>query len=146
MYQRILVPVDGSPTARSGLAEAILLGKSLRAQLRLIHALNDASLDPPELHGVCTPDLLQELRIEARASLDAAATTARDAGVDAEVAIIEHHNNLIGDVIIKEAERWQADLIAMGTHGRRGIARALLGSVAEHVVRHTPVPLLLVRS
>lgn len=146
MYQRILVPLDGSATARSGLAEAVLLGKSLGARLRVIHALSDAFLNPPELHGIRAPDFQQELRSEAQSSLDAAAIAARDAGIEVETAVIEHHNNHIGDVIIKEAERWRADLIAMGTHGRHGIARTLLGSVAEHVVRHTPVPVLLVRS
>lgn len=122
------------------------MAKTLKARLRLIHALSEASLNPPELHGVHAPDFLQELRAEAQARLDAAAGVAREAGIDAEAAIIEHHTNRIGDVIVREAERWQADLIAMGTHGRRGVARALLGSVAEHVLRHAPVPVLLVRS
>jgi len=146
MYQRILVPVDGSDTAGSGLAEAIRLAADQHAQVRLVYVLSDAYLDPLVLHGVMTPDPVEELRTKAQAVLNSGAKEAHDAGVGAETAILEHHRYEIGDAIIKEAVRWQSDLIVMGTHGRRGIARTVLGSDAEYVVRHTPVPVLLVRA
>lgn len=146
MYQRILVPVDDSVTAQQGLAEAIQLAADQRAQVRVVHVLSDVHLTALPAHGLATDQALQSLRHAAGAILERAAAAARSAGVGAETAVIEQHRYQIGEAIVKEAEHWQADLIVMGTHGRRGIARAVLGSDAEYVLRHTPVPVLLVRA
>jgi len=62
------------------------------------------------------------------------------------VVLVEAMGGQAGDYIIREARQWRADLIVCGTHGRRGIRRLVLGSDAEYIVRHTPVPVLLVRS
>jgi nucleotide-binding universal stress UspA family protein len=70
---------------------------------------------------------------------------AQERGIDADTVL---HNNLGGrvcDVIVKEVVSWKADLIVIGTHGRRGAGRLLLGSDAERVLRLAPVPVLLVR-
>lgn len=146
MYQRILVPVDESATAQHGLAEAIQLAADQRAQVRVVHVLSDAHLTAPLAYGLAADQALQSLHRAATEILEHAAAAARAVGVGAETAVIEQHRHQIGEAIVKEAEHWQADLIVMGTHGRRGVARAVLGSDAEYVLRHTPVPVLLVRA
>jgi len=146
MYQRILVPIDASDTAQKGLAEAIQLATDQKARVRVVHVVSDAYLTAPAAHGFATGVALYSLQHEAAEMLGHAAAAARSAGVHGETAVIDYHRYQIGEAIIKEAERWQADLIVMGTHGRRGIARAVLGSDAEYVLRHTPVPVLLVRA
>lgn len=146
MYQRILVPVDASAPAQQGLAEAIQLAADQHAQLRVVHVLSDPPLNAPLPHGLATDQALQSLHQAATKILEHAADTARAVGVGAETAVIEQHRHQIGEAIVKEADHWQADLIVMGTHGRRGVARAVLGSDAEYVLRHTPVTVLLVHA
>jgi nucleotide-binding universal stress UspA family protein len=66
--------------------------------------------------------------------------------VKADIRMLDSHALRVCDVIVDEAKKWRADLIVMGTHGRRGMTRMLLGSDAEGVLRNTPVPVLLVRA
>jgi nucleotide-binding universal stress UspA family protein len=70
----------------------------------------------------------------------------RGTGVAVETVLLGARGNRVADLIVKQAKKWHADLIVLGTHGRRGVARVLMGSDAEIVVRETPVPVLLVRS
>ena len=76
--------------------------------------------------------------------LDAAATTRR-AGIVVDTALVEAPDVQVGECVVRKAREYQADLIVCGTHGRRGIRRLLMGSDAEYIVRHSPVPVLLVR-
>ena len=77
--------------------------------------------------------------------LDAASKVALKQGVKAAASLVESRGRPVSDVILDEARKWRADLIVMGTHGRRGVNRLLLGSDAERVLRSAPVPVLLVR-
>ena len=70
--------------------------------------------------------------------------SARAMGLKASTVLAENTGGRVADALIAEAKRWHADLIVMGTHGRRGVKRALLGSDAELVIRYSPVPVLLV--
>jgi len=146
MYQNILVPVDGSVTARRGLDEAVKIAKSHGSRLRLLHVLNEVvltGLDPhPTLFTAATLDSLRE---GGRAVLSTAAGAVREQGLSAELELQECWGRRASDVIVEQAEQWPADLIVMGTHGRRGLRRLALGSDAEMVVRGAPVPVLLVR-
>jgi nucleotide-binding universal stress UspA family protein len=90
-------------------------------------------------------DVMRRLREDGQALLEAAAAPARKAGLEVEPRLFEHHSTQIGEGIIEDAKTWQASLIVIGTHGRRGFARAVLGSDAEYVALHAPVPVLLVR-
>lgn len=143
VYYRILVPVDRSETAQRGLAEAIKLAADQGAQLRVLHV---ASAERANAMIVYTPELLQKARADSAAMLNAAVNRARDAGIFAESRIVEHEGALIGTAIIADASLWGADLIVMGTHGRRGLNRALMGSTAEYVLRHARTPVLLLRA
>lgn len=146
MYQRILVPLDGSDAARKGLEESIRFASDQHAGLRFVCVLSDAYLNSPPVHGIAHGEVIGQWRAESQAIVDRACASAHQAGVKADGALLEHHRYQIAEAVIKEAERWQADLIVMGTHGRHGLSRVVLGSEAEEVLRRAPVAVLLVRS
>jgi nucleotide-binding universal stress UspA family protein len=146
MYRRILVPIDGSPTSNAGMREAMKLAGERKARLRLLHVID-------EFYVFSTPDggfdfgaMIDSLKSAGSRLLRKAVQLARKRGVKPESAMVENVAGRVADVIVQQAKRWRADLIVMGTHGRRGFNRALLGSDAELVVRNASVPVLLVRS
>jgi len=143
MYGKILVPVDGSEPSARGLGEAIRLARDQRAELRCVHVIDEHILfDAPFAY----PDLLDKMRDAGTAILDDASGRARDAGIPAEAVLRESRGRRVSRTILDEAAAWPADLIVMGTHGRRGLSHLALGSDAERVVRESPVPVLLVRA
>jgi nucleotide-binding universal stress UspA family protein len=143
-YKRILVPVDGSPTSAKGLREAIKLSRQSRARLRLLHVVEEyAAFAAPEA-GVSIGPLLDAFKATGRKTLARIERGAKTAGARTESALVEDFGGRVADAIVAQAKRWRADLIVMGTHGRRGMQRALLGSDADLVVRYSPVPVLLV--
>lgn len=147
MYQRILVPVDGSPTSDRGLDEAIRLAKLTGARLRLVNVVDEITFATGfEGYAAYTTDVLQELRQAGEQILAGATATVRAAGVEVDTALFESFSGRVSDLVVAEAGRWGADLIVLGTHGRRGVRRFMLGSDAEQIVRGAPVPVLLVRA
>lgn len=144
MYRKILVPVDGSPTAALGLAEAIKLAKNQGATLRLIHVVNEFIMASP-YEGFAAGQVIDALREGGKTLLQETAASVRSAGIEVDTHCEEAIGGQAGAHIVQNAKAWPADLIVMGTHGRRGIRRMVMGSDAEYVVRHTPVPILLVR-
>jgi nucleotide-binding universal stress UspA family protein len=145
MYQNILVPIDGSEAAGLGLHEAIQLARTLGSRLRLLHVVDQAqwiSVGAPPV----TRELMVQLRSKGESLLHEAMTAVHAAGVTVEDRLGEALGDHAGEIIVAEAGDWPADLIVCGTHGRRGWKRILLGSDAEYIVRHTPVPVLLVRA
>jgi nucleotide-binding universal stress UspA family protein len=145
MYNRILVATDGSDTASRACSEAINLATEQNARLRVLYVVSYAYVSAI-LGNAYSGDLLRRMRAEGKATLEATEAAARAAGLEVEPRLFEHQSTQIGEAIVEDAQTWQANLIVMGTHGRRGFARAVIGSDAEYVARHTPVPLLLVRS
>jgi nucleotide-binding universal stress UspA family protein len=145
MYNRILVPTDGSHTATVGLREAIKLAKEQGSQLRIIHVLDELSTVSPEIYGSLYDRLIEQLRKTGCAVLAIAETLARNAGLSVETRLVETLGGPAGEYVIRAAKEWQADLIVCGTHGRRGLRRILLGSDAEYIVSHSTVPVLLIR-
>lgn len=146
MYQHILVPIDGSATAETGLSEAIRLAADQKAGLRLLYVIDDFPL-LVELASVTSFETsMQDLRNYGHRLLAGAAKLASDANVRAEEVLREVAQGRIADIVVDEARKGGCDLIVMGTHGRRGISRMALGSDADLVVRTSPVPVLLVRA
>lgn len=146
MYQRILVPIDGSAPAERALQEAIKLADG-RAQLRLLYVLEETY--PLDAEGYAVIDyaaLRLAVRHTGERALLLAAEKVRQSGATAETMLREAGGERIATVIDGEALNWPADLIVIGTHGRSGLSRLLLGSVAEGVVRSASVPVLLVRA
>jgi len=145
MYRKILVPIDGSETALLGLNEAIRLAKNQGARIRLVHVSNELIVVLPEAY-LDSGRATNASRDSANAILDSGEALVLTAGVAVDKTLLEAMGNQAGDLIVQQAKDWEADLIVCGTHGRRGIRRIVLGSDAEYIVRHTPVPILLVRS
>lgn len=146
MYQRILVPIDGSETSRRALQEAIKLGDSA-AQLRLVYVVEEIYSRATEGYDFIDYDALQKAaRSSGERMLAQAAEKVQQSGKRAEVGLLDNNGQRIASVIETEAKRWQADLIVIGTHGRSGLSRLLLGSVAEGVLRIASVPVLLIRA
>lgn len=146
MYSRILVPVDGSPTSDLGLEEAVNLAKDQGASLRIVHVVNDWLMISPDAAGADTGPPLEALHVAGRAVLDRADKVARRAGVEAQTVLIKEIGDRAGVQIVDYATQWPADLIVCGVHGRRGVRRLLIGSDAEYIVRHSPVPVLLLHA
>jgi nucleotide-binding universal stress UspA family protein len=144
MYRRILVPVDGSPTAERGLREAIDLAGP-NARLVLLHVIDDY----PMLVQMSSMSAFEDLkRARLRLGEDVLASArskAEEAGVQVDTVLREVVHARAADVIVEEAVKAHCDLIVMGTHGRRGVSRLTLGSEADLVIRISPVPVLLVR-
>lgn len=146
MYKRILVPVDGSDTSRQGLAEAIKLAGLTGARLLLLHIVDLASVALAPEAGAAASSLYDAMREAGTQILADAQGAAKKAGVATESVRLDTIAGRVCDVVIEQAIKWRADLIVVGTHGRRGVGRVLLGSDAEQIVRGAPVPVLLVRA
>ena len=148
MYRRILVPVDGSATSMQGLNEAMRLATDQRARLQVLNVVDELGvLQSLDMYGVTdVGELIEGLREAGRKTLEEAAALTRRRRVKAEFRLVESRTSRVCDVIVDAAKKWRADLIIMGTHGRRGMTRMLLGSDAEGVLRNTSVPVLLVRA
>ena len=146
MYDRILVPIDGSPTSERALAEAVGLARLCSATLRLLHVMDPLT----HITGYERPEVfVREIEPALRKAAQDLLAKARDrvAGerVKAETALVDSVGQRVSDVILEQAAAWPADLIVIGTHGRRGVDRVLMGSDAEQIARRAPVPVLLVR-
>jgi len=146
MYTRILVPVDGSAPARRGLDEAIELAERLGASLHLIHVIDARMLISEASLAVPPAQVLDDWRDAGDTLVRQAVAHAQERGVVCEGAVRCDPGFRVFELILKEAADCGAQLIVMGTHGRRGLQRLALGSDAEMVVRDSTVPVLLVRS
>jgi nucleotide-binding universal stress UspA family protein len=145
MYQRILVAVDGSPTSLRGLDEAIKIAKSSGGRLMLVHIVNELLMTGDVVPSIYYDSIVQSLRESGIRVLEQTAAVVRRADVACEPQLIETLGGRVADQIVKQARDWSADLIVMGTHGRRGLERLAMGSDAELVLRQSHVPVLLVR-
>jgi nucleotide-binding universal stress UspA family protein len=145
-YRRILVPVDGSATSLRGLSEAIDLAKRERARICLVHVLDEFFVLAAPETAVYSDRVIETLQRGGRRVLDKAAARVRAAGLQVSSVMPETVGGRAGDEIVRQAKKLKADLIVLGTHGRRGIKRLALGSDAEQVVRNAPVPVLVVRA
>jgi nucleotide-binding universal stress UspA family protein len=146
VYKRILIPVDGSPTSMAGLREALRLAKNQKAKVRLINIVDELMIFSSAEAGLNIEPVIESMKRGGKHVLARAAKLAAAQGIRAETELWENATGRVAEVLLGRAKRWRADLIVMGTHGRRGVNRMLLGSDAELVVRNSPVPVLLVRS
>ncbi len=146
MYSRILVPVDGSTPSSLGLQEAIKLAKALHASIRLIHVIDCRSLASTMSDGSEYVQILEGQRVAGNELLYAAQARVSHEGIEVDSFLVEATAEPIGSCVVGKAREWHADLIVCGTHGRRGVERLLMGSDAEYILRHSPVPVLLVRA
>ena len=147
MYKKILVPVDGSSTAKLGLNEAIRLAKHHKARLRLVHVVDLFIATPTPEVDRYVDDMQKSFRGEGGRRLKKAEALVRKHNLAVDTVMIEFAGGRrAAEIIVAQAKKWRADVIVIGTHGRRGIRRLVLGSDAEQIIRTSPVPVLVVRS
>lgn len=148
VFQRILVAVDGSETSDLGLQKAIELAKDQKAALRVLHVTDMA----PVIVGYADFGGIEDLMASIRASGEEIVARAQAAAAKASVAAegkrleIGRSGERVAGMIEKEAREWRADLVVIGTHGRRGFNHLVMGSVAESLVRLASQPVLLIRA
>lgn len=143
-FRRILHPSDFSAASWPAFAEAVKLARTDRARLVIVHVLS--AVAPLMVEGYMPPrtydDLRKSIVAHGRRQLDKVVARARRAGVRAQGLLVEGGT---AERIVRAAKSAHADLVVMGTHGRGGFAKLLLGSVAERVVASAPCPVLTVR-
>lgn len=142
-FNKILVPVDFSPHSEHALALAADLARRYGASLCLVHAHEPALYAAPETYLLYTAEQLPALLAEVQKRLDANVAQARALGVTAVTSEVLSGVPFVE--IVRHAREGGFDLIVIGTHGRTGVAHALLGSVAEKVVRKAHCPVLTAR-
>jgi len=150
MFKRILVAVDGSPASNAALRSAVELARDQRASLSALYVVDDGSL-PINFEGTIYPPTFIDAYFEAthkvgRKILDRAIASTGGSGVAIEPVLVRSHGHSVAHVIIEQRRKLKADIVVLGTHGRRGLARMLMGSDAEQVLRVATVPVLLVHS
>ena len=144
MFKHILVPVAGSSTAQLAVDKAIGLAKAFDSRVTAIFVI-----DPYPFTGVGSDfaygqaEYLSAATAEANAAIKAAKTAFERAGVSVSTSVIESHAAWRG--VVEAAASLQADLIVMGSHGRSGLEKLVLGSVTQAVLSHTQLPVLVVR-
>jgi nucleotide-binding universal stress UspA family protein len=146
MYKRILVAFDDSDVAERALREALMLAKDGQATVRVVHAVDVMFPATTDMVYVDLETYRQDRVQAGREVVGRAATIAAGSGVELETAVLEVEGTRFSNAILEDAVSWSADLIVLGTHGRGALIHLLLGSVAERIVRHSPVPVLLVGS
>lgn len=145
MYSKILVPVDGSESSTAGLNEAIQLAKIHGSQLCLMHIVNEFVMGSAYAPGLYSENLFETMRKGGKEILDAAEKAVQSQGIKPICVMVESMGGVAADLILEQAKEWHADLIVMGTHGRRGIFHMAMGSDAAQVVRGATIPVLLIR-
>ena len=145
-YRRILVPVDGSEPSNLGLQEAIRLARGQQAELQLVHVVDQHYVLMSAAAGIEVDAAMRWLRQGGRSILHDATALVRRNGLQCSSVLLETLTGPAADPIVRQAKKWRADLVVIGTHGRRGVRRLVMGSDAEQIVRTSPVPVMLVRA
>jgi nucleotide-binding universal stress UspA family protein len=122
-----------------------LRGRVRRALAFRTPGVNELVLTGAETSQVYMDKIVDALRAEGKAVLGKAEGVVREHALEPQSVLLESIGGRAADLIVEQAKQWKADLIVMGTHGRRGLRRLALGSDAELVVRFAPVPVLLIR-
>lgn len=144
MFNHILVPVDGSSTSWQAITRAVALTEAFRSRVTIIYVI-----DPYAFTGVGTDfaygqaEYLTAAHTEAQQALDSATRAFSDRGLVVTASVVEGHAIYRG--ILETAESLDVDLIVMGSHGRRGLEKLVLGSVTAQVLSHAHMPVMVVR-
>ena len=149
MFHRILVALDGSAASNAGFKSAIELASDQHASLLALHVIDEMAMAINLQDGYLPPSyvdtLYDSLRRSGETILAKAQATARAAGVELTPVLVESRGQTVAYAITRQARKLKADVIVLGTHGRRGLSRLVMGSDAEAVLRNASVPVVLVR-
>jgi nucleotide-binding universal stress UspA family protein len=146
MYRKILVAVDGSESSKAAIAEALRMAEFARAHVHAVYVVHPWGLSYP---GYYEPEALAKvLREDGRAALDEArkAMAGHDVSRNVEIDETQGAQDTIAQSLLRCAQRQGADLVMMGTHGKHGLRRVVLGSVAEEFLRISTCPVLIVHN
>ena len=149
MYKKILIATDGSELAGRALEHGLKLAKLVGAEVTILTVTEPAAVVGAGYASIAgtmidpMPELIQAQEDAAKQVLGAAEAAAQAAGVSVKTRLID--NSFPAEGIVAAAEETSADLIVMGSHGRRGIGRLLLGSQTSNVLAHSKVPVLVTR-
>lgn len=146
MPKRILVAVDGSKTSLLAFKEAMNLAKGLQAKLCIFNILE--KLPDRTIYAIDVIKYQKLAREKSQKLLNKLLLTAKKNKISAEAELIEilHFEDTIANKICKKAKKWKADLLVTGTHGYKGFNRFILGSVADELIKTSPVPVLVVKA
>jgi nucleotide-binding universal stress UspA family protein len=147
MYKKIMVAIDGSDISAIVLQEAIKLADSQKAHLRVVHVVDErvACYGGPGFDFALIAESLQK---EGQNIIDHAfESIKKQPSVKYDSALLElkPFQGRIAEVIVEEVDRWNADLLVLGTHGRSGFSHLFIGSVAEQVIRIATTPMMLIK-
>ena len=139
MFTSILTPVDGSPPSDAAVKLAIAMAKAYKAKLLFLHAVA-IPLPVHDAGGFAREQIVQEEQTRGEELLGEAMKLAKDAGVAAQTQLV---GGFVSEAVLTAADEHGCDVIVMGTHGRTGIARAVLGSKTADVIARSPLPVLV---
>jgi nucleotide-binding universal stress UspA family protein len=147
MYKRMVVAVDGSETSGKALDEATKLAREMSSIILLLHVCEEMPImwEPDGMNMILMQNSLKAVSDAGKELLEKHRKQLAEQGMTVETKLVETYGGRMGGVISEEAQKWNADLLVVGTHGRKGIAHFLIGSVAEDVTRTASMPVLLVR-
>ena len=139
MFTSILTPVDGSPPSDAAVKLAIAMAKAYKAKLLFLYAVA-IPLPVHDAGGFAREQIMQEEQTRGDEILGEAMKLAKDAGVAAQTQLV---GGSVSEAVLTAADEHACDVIVMGTHGRTGIARAVLGSKTADVIARSPLPVLV---
>ncbi|WP_298683450.1 universal stress protein [uncultured Methanomethylovorans sp.] len=150
MYKKIVIATDGSENAKKAASSAIEMAKMTGAKLFALNVLPyiphfsyfGVPMDPPKAVSLEEKEFQERLEEDGQRNLDVVKDMAEKAGVEVETVMVKGHP---GSEIISFSEKNDIDLIVMGTLGRSGIDRIIMGSVAVDVVRHAKTRVMIVK-
>lgn len=142
MYKKILVPLDGSPLAEAVLPHAQALAQSEGAELVLLRVAADPGAEFAFSDPAIAQDMVRQLEADTSSYMADIQTKTQGMGLKTSTMVRE---GPIAETILDVAKEIHADMIAMSTHGRSGMRRWLMGSVADRVVNHSTIPVMLIR-
>jgi len=146
MYQHIIAAIDDSDTSARAIREAVALANSSGAELTLVHAVDEALFAHFTHTTLANRDAVEAALInEGKSILDNAAQIALDAGMTAKTRLLTSRHESTSDQINQVIVETNADLLVVGSHGRRGVQRLILGSVAERLLKKVSISVLIVR-
>jgi nucleotide-binding universal stress UspA family protein len=148
VFKKILVPVDGSATSEAGLKTAIGMARDSGGSLVVLHVIDEHVLiqTADYIGGNYYEDTIGAMRDAGRKVLTKASGLVEKAGVPYKSVMVETLEGGVADLVLAQCRKVKAHAIVMGTHGRRGLSRMVLGSDAEGVVRGASVPVILVKA
>jgi nucleotide-binding universal stress UspA family protein len=144
LYKHLLVPLDGSPTSEAALTHAIALARTCGAVLTVMTVYDPFPMIAAAAeYGSYQVQLAEDLRLEAELTVNAARTRAEAADLTVTARVVDLKT--VWRAILDVAQSDQADLIVMGSHGRSGLDKLVMGSETQRVLQHTHLPVLVVR-